>query len=408
MGGIVAAETLLLLANDHVISGPSASTPADSSTMKSAKDSAASKSEQPSVRSSPDPESPETTSLLFPRIRGILAFDTPFLGISPGVIAHGAEDQYKSMSSAYKAISGVSSAFGWQGQGISKSPSTSTAKIHEDKAPRALPAAENQADAAAIPKWQSWGKYAMYAGAAGAIAAGGAAALYSQKDKLNLGWTWVSDHLVFVGCLLRAEDLKQRLRRAGQIASSQSIGLANMYTVLGKGALQVSETSEESNPEKNRTFTRLPPGKVEDGQVEIDTDGLRWTMARNNKAKDEISAHVSMFYPRDNPGYYNLGQTAKALVLQWIDGKWYEESKNHADDRFRDKTNGEFHDDEWEEPTWELEAVEKKESRKSAESQGQWVDATCKESCSVRMRDEITDENKSEDLESSVIVDKAS
>src|ERR1700734_881877 len=61
MGGIVAADTLIAITSD---------TPIDASTL--------------STESA-------INSFMFPYIQGILAFDTPYLGISPGVVAHGAE-----------------------------------------------------------------------------------------------------------------------------------------------------------------------------------------------------------------------------------------------------------------------------------------------------------------------------
>ncbi|KAL9622145.1 MAG: hypothetical protein Q9160_003488 [Pyrenula sp. 1 TL-2023] len=408
MGGIVAAETLLLLADDHSISGPSTSKNNESATSQSKSASAGPAAERAPASSAADQEQPEPTSVLFPHVRGILAFDTPFLGISPGVVAYGAEDQYKSVSTAYKTISGVSSAMGWQGWGSNKTDLPPKSKDKDNKPIAALPPAESQADAAAVPKWQSWGRYAMYAGAAGAIAAGGAAALYSQKDKINLGWTWVSDHLVFVGCLLRAEELKQRLKRVGTVTRSNSIGFANCYTLLGKTALEGPETSEHDGAAKRRTFARLPPGKVESGQVEVDGDGLRWINARNNKAKDETSAHVSMFYPRDNPGYYNLGQTAKSLILEWIDGKWYDESEDRADAGFDGKIPRASVDDGWERPDWEDGAVKQNGEDKPARiSNAEWEERIDNDDEDVHMRDEVTTDNESEDLERSVIVDRA-
>lgn len=409
MGGIVAAETLLLLANDHSVSSSSTSRTPGNTAAKSTEDLSNANAENAYAGVSHDQTGSET-SLLFPYVKGILAFDTPFLGISPGLIAHGAEDQYRTMSSAYKTLSGVSSAFGWQGRGTNKSPSTptiSTARGKDKRPAGVLPPAESQIDAAAVPKWQSWGKYAMYAGAAGAIAAGGAAALYSQKDKINFGWNWVSDHLVFVGSLLRAEELKQRIKKVGKVASSNSIGLANCYTALGKAALEAPETSKNSSEEVKRTFARLPPGKVEEGQVEVDADGFRWMMAKNNKARDEISAHVSMFYPKDNPGYYNLGQTAKALILQWIDGKWYEESQDPADVRSDGKKPTVVAEDKWKQHDWEDEFSGQKEREKSSGPQEGWEDGTGGDGDDVRMRDELTTGNEVEDLESSVLVDKA-
>jgi len=82
MGGIVAADTLLALTNDL---------PIDSS-------------------SSVDSKTGELNSFMFPYVQGVLAFDTPYLGISPGVVAHGAEEHYNAATSALTQLSGLTGA----------------------------------------------------------------------------------------------------------------------------------------------------------------------------------------------------------------------------------------------------------------------------------------------------------
>jgi hypothetical protein len=75
MGGIVAAETILSITEDQPITA--------SDSLK------------------------EDNTFMFPYIQGLLAFDTPYLGLSPGVVAHGAEGHWKTASSAYAAYTNV-------------------------------------------------------------------------------------------------------------------------------------------------------------------------------------------------------------------------------------------------------------------------------------------------------------
>ena len=440
MGGLVAADTLLLLANEHFLPGslshrtvdqkeasqpenvprgtpprtasstetPRPEVPAES-TKTTKTTSKSSNTQSPISESIAAPnDGVHTSGSTFPCIRGVLALDTPFLGINPSVVAHTAEDHYQTASSAYNTVTELGSAFGIQGW-RSKPEAASTDRSKSKNTPAMLPAPDSQADAAAAPKWQSWGKYAMFAGAAGAIAAGGAAALYSQKEKINMGWSWMTSHLEFVGCLARAEDLKARTRQLGAVTRDNSLGFADIYGVLGKGA---KDSGGEKTVEdgKRRTFVRLPPGPVEDGKVEGDENGLKWLEAVNNKAADEVKAHMSMFYPRENPGFYNLGLLARGLILEWVDGKWYEDSENRADGGAGGKYHGEVGDDGWEKPDYDDDNVRRKEREKSAGVGGEWegLDGVADED--FKMRDDVmTDVELNDDgLENSVIVDKAS
>jgi hypothetical protein len=454
---------------------------------------------------------------MFPQIIGLLAFDTPFLGISPGVIAHGAEGHYKTASTAYSAFSELSSAFGWGGAASPKSGTsspTTTPTTPKPSQPAGL-ITNGNTDAAASPRWQSWGKYAMFAGAAGAVAAGGAAALYSQREKLSSGWGWIGGHLEFVGCLLRGEELRKRVERVSALSHPEATaqeergkesegekrrsghftkgggkgkgkekgnefqGSAIFYTLLGRGAN--TTTTPDSGTAKilidgttpsKRTFCKLPPEiekeskaraqkSLQNGSGSGQTttggqEGLLWIPALNDKAADEIGAHTSMFYPRDNPGFYALGEKSKGVVVDWVQsvgGEWYEGSddgasttgkakagagagaKGNSNNNHRGrgsggfgagaggKTYGEVRDGDGDQGGWETNdggagnRAKRRQMGKGtatapaptgmSEADSVWVnphDAEEDRDEDVRMRDGSVD---AEDLESSVVVDKA-
>lgn len=252
MGGIVAAEMLIALASEKPIY-------TEDGIEKSG--------------------TPTFNALMFPYIQGVLAFDTPYLGISPGVVAHGAEDQYKSAAQAASAISQLSGlgASLW-GAKQAGSPSTSPAPPKTAGALPAPPAASGGGGGG----WGKWGKMAMYAGAAGAVAAGGAAA-WMNRDHLGEGFSWATSHLEFVGCLARGEELRKRVAFLLRLREELDVGFANLYTRLGKAAppKQTNVVGTVLGPD--RTFCNLPKKQP----------GGTWKEAVNDKATDETGAHMS-------------------------------------------------------------------------------------------------------------------
>ncbi|KAF2759018.1 hypothetical protein EJ05DRAFT_329656 [Pseudovirgaria hyperparasitica] len=283
MGGIVAAETLLSIASEQPIS-ESASTLSN-------------------------------TSLMFPYIQAVLAFDTPYLGIAPGVVAHGAEGHWKKGQAAYNAYTNVASAFGWGG---AKTPTTNSAIDASRMLPSSTSINDVNGDAAAAPLWQRWGKVAMFAGAAGAVAAGGAAA-YMNRDQISAGWTWVGSHLEFVGCLARGEELKKRLASLCRVSQAHELGFANLYTTLGKAVEDKSSSSWAAGVVgSDRTFCVIPGDKSENRGFFIP--------AKNDKATAETWAHMGMFDVKENPDYYDMGARARDLIVGWCLNSWYEEA----------------------------------------------------------------------------------
>lgn len=252
MGGIVAADTLIAITSD---------TPIDSSTS--------------STESA-------INSFMFPYIQGVLAFDTPYLGISPGVVAHGAEGHYKTATAALTQLSGLTGMV-WGGSAAAAAATEAEKKdAKESKKPvAALPAPPSSEEPAGTPAWQRWGKIAMYAGAAGAVAAGGAAA-YMKRDQITEGWTWVGSHLEFVGCLMKGEELKMRVARVLRLNNELQIGFANLYTRLGKRATNQDGSMVGSVIGNQRTFCNLPKTEAK----------LYFHEAINDVATDETLAHM--------------------------------------------------------------------------------------------------------------------
>ncbi|KAJ5773527.1 hypothetical protein N7457_008423 [Penicillium paradoxum] len=306
MGGIVGADTLLLLAAEQPIS----------------------RNPTPSIH----PESTygtepivEPGTFMFPHVQGVLAFDTPFLGIAPGVVSYGAEGHYRNAATAFDTFSEVAGLFGYGGKSNASKKGATPAPPEAQKSLPPTP------DAAATPSWERWGKYAMFAGAAGAVAAG-SAAMYTQRQRLGEGFGWVSSHLEFVGCLARASELQQRLARLSIVKEERGIGCMNFFTCLGNGATNLVENTSGNKTSfsqriirsKNRTFCSLPE-EVENGQ-QSQSPGLLWTRAVNDRATDETSAHVTMFLPKQNPAFFKLLTEACEVLVKSIDKGWYHSS----------------------------------------------------------------------------------
>jgi len=252
--------------------------------------------------------------IAFPYIAGLLAFDTPYLGLSPSMISHGAETHWNTGKGLYDTASSLLGSF------RSMSPAPSAAKAPAGALPAPSPTASDAAAASASAG--GWGKLALYGGAAASLAGVGAAAAYFNRKTigdgvttatagLTSGWTWVSSHLEFVGCLARAEELQRRLAGVCAMTEVQKmavtgngasqkvveaemkqgtrrkrpLGFGNFYTVLGKGADRYAGGAKASGNE-DRRFCNMPRG---------DSLKKHWYPARNEIAKDEVSAHMTMF-----------------------------------------------------------------------------------------------------------------
>ncbi|EOD44255.1 PGAP1-like protein [Neofusicoccum parvum] len=261
--------------------------------------------------------SPQTT-LMFPYIQGILAFDTPYLGISPGVVAHGAEGHWNTATAAYNAYNNVANTFGWGKKQATDPDVLSASKM----LPAASSSADPNVDTAVVPAWQRFGKIAMFAGAAGALAAAGGAA-YMNREQLSEGWQFVGSHLEFVGCLARQEEMKKRVAAVLTLSESQAIGFTDLYTQLGLAVQKQGNPSTKWSSGilgEQRTFCIVPKTDIKKHFVPV----------VNDNATAETWAHMTMFEPKNHPNYYSMAETAKELIMNWTTTtSWYEEATGY-------------------------------------------------------------------------------
>ncbi|KAK6533393.1 hypothetical protein TWF694_002339 [Orbilia ellipsospora] len=351
MGGIVAADTLLSILDDKPIKKSAPASPAASpgSGSRRAGSLDPRKNQQVSSSSSyfDDPEL-DDCPLLFPAIVGICAFDTPYLGLSPSMFANSAENNFRVASDAFSTVSGIAKSLGFF-QEAASAPSLATSSSGSQAA--ALPAA-----AASTGGW-GWGKLAMVAAAATTVSAGAGAAVYWNRSNITQGFNWVTSHLEFVGILFKPDDLKARVMK---VSSVPGVGIANFYTILGKGAKSASTPGGKTLEVGGggiRTFCSLPPKPAVSspstvsppkrtssfsspggpstaasssdnrGTADIDVGSrdLRtwWYTQLNDKAADEVSAHMYMFNQATNPGYKDLLDNASRRVMRWTIN-WYD------------------------------------------------------------------------------------
>ncbi|KAJ2894665.1 hypothetical protein MKZ38_007323 [Zalerion maritima] len=309
MGGIVAAETVMVLTSDKPIphgEGGMASQHFDESDMSG------------------------LNTLMFPYVQGVLAFDTPYLGIAPGVVAHGAEGHYNAFSQASAQLSGLA---GLWGGSNAASPASSSSSPNDPKVPAALPAPESTKSAEQAKKsggGGGWGKFATFAGAGAALAGAGAAA-YLGRGHIAGAAGWAGSHLEFVGCLAKGSELRRRVGYMARVSQELNVGFANLYTKLGTGVSSSSIWTADGSLgglagqlASQRTFCNLPSGKEPSGT---------WKEAVNDKAGDEAGAHMTlaaMFEPGNNPGYKKLANNARDLIVSWSKNDWYESSTGES------------------------------------------------------------------------------
>ncbi|KAJ6515703.1 hypothetical protein C8R45DRAFT_810422 [Mycena sanguinolenta] len=225
--------------------------------------------------------------VLWPKIVSVIAFDTPYLGLHPGVFKNSATKAVEFAQAARSVGSGLLGAFAGGFAGASKA---------------STPAAPPQA--APTSAWGKWAGTASYA-VGGALLAGAAAgATYYKRDDLGLGYTWATDHMKYVSHLWDAQALNRRVDFLVDAEEKEGVLFRNFYTYLPPTPLLSSS---------ERTFISLPKKNARAER--------HFVLARNGLAVDEVEAHTGMFSGKTNDGYYDLGLQTAQVIREAVAGR---------------------------------------------------------------------------------------
>ncbi|RDB22545.1 hypothetical protein Hypma_010018 [Hypsizygus marmoreus] len=231
------------------------------------------------VNTRPDKQCP-----LWPKIIACIAFDTPYLGLHPYVFKNSVTKVAQYASTAQTVGSAVFGAFA----GFSAKKATTTTP--------------QQTATSSTTSASAWGKWAPAAYAVGGAILAGAAAgsAYYKREDINVGFTWATDHMKYVGNLWDEEALKKRVDALIDAQKHEGITFRTFYTLIPA----MPPFSE------SRTFIVLP--KRASPQFAF------FIPAKNSKAPDELQAHTGIFSGKSNDGYYELGLATAKLIRESV------------------------------------------------------------------------------------------
>ncbi|KAK9450615.1 uncharacterized protein V1518DRAFT_146178 [Limtongia smithiae] len=254
----------------------------------------------------------------FPKVLGMLCFDTPFLGLHASVFSQDAVQRGAAKMQELKTLSASLP--------VGAVTSYLFAKKSSEQPARAANAAgdKNQQQK---KEQVNWGKVIglTAAGIATTAAAAAGAAWYLKSQNVDLGWA--KQHLEFVGALMQpADTLKKRLYTIYD--NRARVQMVNFYTVIRDKQQQQQQqvASQGSNIDIAGIAKSIGRFASSDG------DGKRtfcvvpkespysdfFVAAENSAATGEIEAHISMFDKSKNPGYSALVSQSSEIASGWI------------------------------------------------------------------------------------------
>ncbi|KAJ3576203.1 hypothetical protein NP233_g612 [Leucocoprinus birnbaumii] len=226
------------------------------------------------IKTRPDQDCP-----LWPRIIACVTFDTPFLGINPGVVKNGVTKAAEYANAATTAGSAIFGSFA--GLGAQKAASSASTSV---------PASP----------WSKWAPAAFAVG--GALLAGAAAGgAYYKRNDINQGFSWVMDHMKYAGNVWDEQGLRRRVDDLVDAQEKHGVIFRNFYVLL-----------PEAPPVHLAPRSFIVQPKRTSREVKY------FTPMKNKRAIDEVEGHTGMFDARTNDGYYNLGLVAANAIREAV------------------------------------------------------------------------------------------
>lgn len=255
-------------------------------------------------------------------ILGLLAYDSPLLGLNPAVFKSTFDKAMDWTSKGQAVLTTLGAGYGFfksakggssdKGQTEAKKATTSSASSKGKGKGKEVATTSGTNNA----EGSSWGFLAssVLAGTAAAAVVG---AGWYNRDKLVEHWSWATSHLSFVGELWKVSELEERLEKIVECQergigfhwlvpfshSSKYQVLILLYTTRSFYTLLPPTPSSPS-----RTFLILPTTAK---QIP------KFAPSTNTRASDEITAHIEMFDKSD--GVYELGRETARIISEWVE-----------------------------------------------------------------------------------------
>lgn len=155
---------------------------------------------------------------MWPRIIALIAFDTPYLGLHPFVFKNGLTKYAGHVEVARNVVSGLglgSAVYGLFGDSGKPSEEPSTTK---EQARNVSNSSSRQKPTATTTSGWSFKTLASAAASAAVLTTASAAAYYRRQDLVG-GWTWVTDHAVWLKNLWDSRGMRERLEGVKELES---------------------------------------------------------------------------------------------------------------------------------------------------------------------------------------------